>query len=248
MFSLGHRHVVSTISPASEYFRELPHWVEKNLSGLRRICVLFSSKGTFASQAAWGVAETAGAAGFDPVELVPFKSPVSDAAFFDELRSIGPEVLVLAGSFQDEMLIIEARHLWPPTVRLVAAVAAGVQAFYQQLNQSAEGVIGPSQWEPDVRFDLIRGPNSNWFVQHFKERFGRIPDYTAAGGFAIGLVLVECIRLAGSLDDQRVREAAARVDFNTFYGKFRIHPRTGRQVGHRILLVQWQQGRKVLLT
>ena len=25
MFSLGHRHVVSTISPASEYFRELPH-------------------------------------------------------------------------------------------------------------------------------------------------------------------------------------------------------------------------------
>ena len=52
MFSLGHRHVVSTISPASEYFRELPHWVEKNLSGLRRICVLFSSKGTFASQAA----------------------------------------------------------------------------------------------------------------------------------------------------------------------------------------------------
>ena len=108
-------------------------------------------------------------------------------------------------------------------------------------------MIGPSQWEPEVRFREVQGPNSTWVVRNFRERFGQLPEYTAAGGFAIGLVLAECIRQADSLEDERLWKVAAELDFNSFYGRFRIDPRTGHQVGHRILLTQWQQGRKVVL-
>lgn len=248
IFNRGLHYLVTTASPASDYLRGLPHWLATRTLPIRRICVLHSSKGSFASQVVRGIVEDVRSIGLHSVELVPLKSPLRNVdVVVRELRSIGPEVLVLAGSFQDEVRIMQARHLWPDMLKEVVAVAAGVQAFYQKLKQGAERVIGPSQWEPQVRFREIQGPNSNWFVRNFRQRFGQQPEYTAAGGFAIGLVLAECIRETGSLEDERLRKVAAALDFTTFYGKFRIDPRTGRQIGHRILLTQWRRGRKVVL-
>jgi branched-chain amino acid transport system substrate-binding protein len=247
IFNRGHRCLVSTISPASDYLRGLPSWLVKNTPSLRRICLMGSTKGTFAFHLTRGVAEGAGLTGHS-VQRVPMDASLGNVdAFVRELHSIRPDVLVLAASFQDEVKIVRQRCLWPGTLRKVAAVAAGVGAFHQELNQAAEGVIGPSQWEPEVRSEQIRGPDSNWFVQNFKERFNQLPDYTAAGGFAVGLLLEECIRKAGSLDDEKLRDVAAELDFNTFYGRFRMDPTTGRQIGHRVLLTEWQQGRKVVL-
>jgi hypothetical protein len=81
----------------------------------------------------------------------------------------------------------------------------------------------------------------------FHRQFGETPDYIAAGSFATGLVLTECIRLAASLDDEKLRNTACVLDCNTFYGQFRIDSRTGIQTGHRVLLIRWQGGYKVVL-
>src|SRR5438132_527543 len=64
------------------------------------------------------------------------------------LSSISPEIVVLAGSFQDELSLIRIRSRWASTVRVVAAVAAGLRDFSAELEQIADGVLGPSQWEP----------------------------------------------------------------------------------------------------
>jgi branched-chain amino acid transport system substrate-binding protein len=142
------------------------------------------------------------------------------------------EVLVLAGSFEEEVRIIRSQ----PPARIIAAVAAGVGAFHEAVGPLADRVIGPSQWEP--------GPESEWFVRRFQDRFGRTPEYIAAGACAVGLIAEECIRRAASLDDRRLRDVASDLDLETFYGRFRIDPETGRQTGHRIRLVRWRQGRK----
>ena len=94
---------------------------------------------------------------------------------------------------------------------------------------------------------IIAGPTSHWFLDSFQRQFDRPPDYIAAGSFATGLVLTECIRLAASLDDEELRNTASDLDCNTFYGRFRIDCRTGMQTGHRVLLIRWQGGHKVVL-
>ncbi len=236
IFNRGHRWLVSNASPASDYLRGLPGRLAERSSRPGRISIVYDTRGTFASQVARGVVEAARTAGFPAVALVPMRD--TDEVVH-ELRLIGSEVLVLAGSFEDEVGIMRARHLWPDSVRVVAAVAAGVQAFYQEIGDAAEGVIGPSQREPNA--------DSDWFVRDFRERFGQVPEYTAAGAFAMGLVLTECIRRAGSLEDEQLRAVAAGLDFSTFYGRFRIDPVTGRQIGHRILLTQWRGGRKIVV-
>ncbi|MBI4481625.1 MAG: amino acid ABC transporter substrate-binding protein [Acidobacteria bacterium] len=243
----GQEHLVSVLSPASSYLSAFPSWLQQNLRRLKRMSVLFSSRGTFGSHVGRGLVEAARFAGFE-VHLIPMDAPVREAkAVVRRISSTDPHVLVLAGSFQDEVQLMRERGFFPASVKAVAAVGAGIQSFWQELGEAAEGVIGPSQWEPEVRFEEIRGPDSDWFVRNFKDRFGQRPDYPAAGGFALGLVLMECIARAGSLDDQQLRRAAAELDFNTFYGRFRLDPETGRQAGHQIVLVQWRQGRTVVL-
>jgi branched-chain amino acid transport system substrate-binding protein len=217
--------VVCTPSPASAYFRQLPRWLSENEPDMRKITVMRSACSPFAGHVARGLTEEAEEAGYS-VEL----------ALFSDRLSGGAEVLVLAGNFEEEVRIIRSR----PAARIIAAVAAGVGAFHEAVGSLADRVIGPSQWEP--------GPESESFVHRFQERFGRTPEYIAAGAFGIGLIAEECIRRAASLDDRRLRDVAADLDLETFYGRFRIDPETGRQTGHRIRLVRWRQGRKQVIS
>jgi branched-chain amino acid transport system substrate-binding protein len=164
-----------------------------------------------------------------------------------ELHASPPEILVLAGSFEQEIQIMRARQRWPASIQAVAAVAAGVHAFRDELGRTAEGVIGPSQWEAHASFPTGIGPDAFWFLRNFREQFGREPEYTAAGSFTVGLIFGECVRHAGSLQDNNLLAAAAELDCFTFYGGFRLDSASRRQVGHRILLIQWDQDHKVLI-
>ena len=72
-------------------------------------------------------------------------------------------------------------------------------------------------------------------------------DYPMVQAYAAGLVAQRCVAAAGTLDDTALWEAAAGLDFTTFYGRFRIDPDSGRQVGRSGVIVQWQQGRKAII-
>ena len=248
IFSHGRRYLVGIASPASDYLRELPRRLAEEFSGLSRICVLYSGSGTFGWQVARGILRSAFTVGRHTVHLVPLNVPWENHdTILGILSGIGPEIVVLAGSFQDELSLMRTRSRWTSTVRVVAAVAAGLRDFSAELAQIADGVLGPSQWEPGIGFPDIIGPSSDWFMDYFQRQFGQMPDYIAAGSFATGLVLTECIRRASSLGDEKLRNTASDVDCNTFYGRFRIDSRSGMQTGHRTLLIRWQGGQKILL-
>lgn len=247
IFTRGWQYIVGIASPASDYFRALPRWLAQKDPELRRIGVLYSQKGTFGTQVNRGVLEAAQETGHS-VHSVPLNSPLEDSGAAPlALREANPEALVLAGSFQDELAIVRTRLRWPSTVASVAAVAAGIDSFGSVLGQMSEGVLGPSQWEPCPSLPPIVGPTSNWFVDAFHKEFGAAPNYIAAGGFATGLIAADCIRQAASLETERVRCVASQLDCNTFYGRFRIDAKTGKQVGHHVVLVRWQRCTKNVL-
>ncbi len=65
--------------------------------------------------------------------------------------------------------------------------------------------------------------------------------------YAGALVAQRCVEAAGTAADAALRSLAGILDFSTFFGPFKINPETGRQTGHSMLIVQWQQGRKVVV-
>ena len=138
----GWQHLVGIPTPASEYLRDLPRCLERQAPALRKICIAYSARGTFASHVARGVVQAA-----TPeysAQLMSYSALDVDV-LLRKLHASQPEILVLAGSFELEIQIMRARRRWPASIRAVAAVAAGVQPFHDDLGRAAEGVIGPSQ-------------------------------------------------------------------------------------------------------
>jgi branched-chain amino acid transport system substrate-binding protein len=241
----GNRRVVSVASPASDYLRELPGWIRRRAPEAHRIGILHAASGTFAGQVARGAADGARAAGFAEVQITPFASPLRDArAVVREAAGAKVDLLIAVGAFQDDLAVARERAALPRKTAL-AVVGAGLAAFGDELGPLAQGIIGPSQWEPGTGEAPLTGPESRWFVRTFENAFRRSPEYPAAQAFAVGLILEECRRrCAGSLDDTALLDAARSLETTTFYGRFSLDPVTGRQTGHEIRLVQWHDGRK----
>src|SRR4030095_12735598 len=189
----GATDVVKVLSPASDYLRNLPRLV-RHRTGAHQVMILYAERGTFASSVRRGVEEGARAAGFDRVRAVAFETPLHDPkALLDAALVDRPDLLVVAGRFEDDATIIRER-LTLKTVGTVACVAAGADAFHRELGALAEGVIGPSQWEPHLYGQPPLCTGSAWFGRDFRRVFQRDPGYVAAQAYAMGLIVGECIR------------------------------------------------------
>src|SRR5437667_9239803 len=102
----GSAYVVSVLSPASEYLRDLPRLARHRTSALQAM-VLYASRGTFASSIRRGVEAGARAAGFDIVRAIAFDSPLHDAkALLRRALTDSPNLLVVAGRFDDDVAIL----------------------------------------------------------------------------------------------------------------------------------------------
>ncbi len=243
----GWRTVVSVPSPASEYFRALPAFARREDRTACRLAVVHADRGSFAPEVARGVVAAAQVADFDVIHIVTFTSPLLDAQRpLREALEAEPSLLVGVGSFQDDVALARQRSLLSG-VRVLAFVGAGLDAFARDAGEAAEGVIGPSQWEPTLAEPPRTGPDAGWFSAEFTRRFGERPGYPGAQAFAIGVVFEACARTARSLEDGALLAAARALETTTLYGGFRLDPATGRQVGHRSVLVRWRAGRKVVL-
>ena len=103
-------------------------------------------RGGFGRSAARGAQEAAERLGVRVVGVVAHRE-VPEAPDAD--------ILLAAGSFEDDVALAPRLQVRPPAV---AAVAAGMSAFGAELGRLADGVLAPSQWEERVRFRVDVGP------------------------------------------------------------------------------------------
>jgi len=156
--------------------------------------------------------------------------------------------LASAGSFDDDVALMRAVIAANLNIPVLACVAAGVEDFRKRLGDQADGIIGPSQWEPDLRVVPELGPSPQQFVRRMHAAApGASCDYPAAQIYAAGLLSVAALSAAGALDQERLRAAFGDLRATTFYGEFALDRVTGRQIGHKVLLIQWHQGEKIII-
>ena len=158
-------------------------------------------------------------------------------------KAATPEALLVTGYPQDEIVITRdlKRLDFMPT--LYAARFAELPQFGAVLGRDAEGVQGVSHWEPDASFDL---PGAKAFIDAFQREFAHPPNRPAAFGYASGQLLEAAVSKVGSLDREKIRDALAGLDTVTVYGHYKVD-KDGQQIGHDVLLVQWQRGKKVVV-
>jgi branched-chain amino acid transport system substrate-binding protein len=140
--------------------------------------------------------------------------------------------------------------------RMYAVTVGGdLPKFYEILGKDAEFVYGASLWDPELVTLRAGGlipiarqyPGAREFAESHRKEFPRADlSYHTAGGYAVCQILVEAIKRAGALEGARIRDAILKMELNTVFGPFRVD-HDGFQVAHKMLMFQWQSGRKVIL-
>lgn len=249
IFLQGFKYVVGLATPASKYFIGFLEMVHQSAPDAKQ-AIIFGKDTAFSNTVANGAKSYAERKGFE-VRLANYPARPSDkeklSQLLDELAKESPQVILGAGSMEDDIALAKELRRRRIGARFICLVAAPMREFRDALLEDAEGFFGPSQWEAEVKYDIDLKPTSEEFSKNFKAAYGVKPDYPAAQGYAIGLVVQRCIEEAGTLDNDRLRETAGRLKLTTFYGDFKIDPSTGVQVAHSMVLVRWQGGKKTIV-
>jgi hypothetical protein len=236
-------HVVNVPAPGGTYLAAVIGALDAaQLAGAE--AVLLHSRTGFGREVADGALVAAGAVGM-AATAIPFDPGDGDgAARAAEGRRA--DVLLVAGGFDDELAI--AARLLRRSWLAAAFVAAGVDEVLAPVADRLTGVYGPCQWLSDAAPQPEDGPDSGWFTTAFLQAAGSPPPYPAAAAFAAGVLWQRCTRDAGDIAPDAVQAAAERLITTTLFGAFRLDPATGLQQGHRVGVVQWQRGRRQIVT
>ena len=248
VYRQGYRWIVGILTPASRYLTGLLPLVRQADPAASTFALVSASTGQFPKAVCSGVIDTAEGLGFKPVLTTEFAASTNDlSAVVAELKDAQPDMVAVVGRVQNDIRL--ARQLTESGIKAgtVVAVAAGIQGFQDDLGNLAERFVGPSQWEPVSQHEPDFGPTSERVVGSLRQDGDLRVDYPMAQAYAAGVIVQRCLEEGGSANSQALREAASSLTFSTFYGNFQIDPETGRQVGRETLLVQWQEGRKLIV-
>ena len=238
--------VVGILTPVSRYFAGLLELVRTVDADAQKGAVLCRRGSRFGRLAARGAQAVGRRSGFLVAELAYSSLPDDLPRLLAKLRRQRPDLVLSAGSFEDDCAIARESIATGVRTKAFAVTAAAMREFRQTLGTAAEGIFAPSQWEPDARHPVDFGPSSTQVARRIRA-MGAVADYPAAQGYAACLIAQRCLEDAGSADDEALWRAACALDCNTFFGRFRINPRTGIQEGHEMRWAQWQGGRRVVV-
>lgn len=254
LYEKHYRMLIGVLSPASDY---LTGFV-RLLAGLklwRKRLAIISARTPFALAVAHGV-EHAAAERFARRGRVKvrvkyhgkFDPNVAATKLFPALVRNRVNALVSAGDYEHDVAVVRAVTSSALNIPVLACVAAGVQRFRDELGEAAEGIVGPSQWEDQFEIEPELGPAPREFASRMRAANPSVGcDYPAAQAYAAGLLAKAAVESAGSLDQQQIRAAFSDMKTTTLFGDFAIDRVTGRQIAHKVLLIQWHEARKVVI-
>ncbi len=253
IYQRGYRLLVGVLTPASRYMTELIQLVS-SLKFWRKRVAIVAADSPFATAVAQGAERACAQRSIrrrgTRIRVKfrgRFDQQFDGGHFYRVLRRNRINVLLSVGSYQHDVDVMRFASAEPLSIPVLGCVAAGINQFSADLGSKAEGIIGPAQWDPSLQVRPLLGPTPTEFVARFRALCGCEPDYPAAQAYAAGLLTITAVRAANSLESARVREAFSRLRTSTLFGDFAIEPVSGEQVAHRMLVVQWHQGRKVII-
>ncbi len=254
IFQQGYKYLVQILSPASMYFKGTLDLIKKYIPDAK-IAFIYANE-PFAKAVIAGARDYAKKLGLNVVYDKAYETSTTDfSPFITAAMRAGANVLVGGGHYEDGKALVKQAHDLGWHLKFISILVAPAQPkFYEELDGIANGVAVPVQWSPELNYnpDMAKqlgiewfGPTNSEWIQLFHQLCPKIaaPAYQAAEAGASIVFLVKAIEKAGSLSNDAVRQAMNSLDILTYYGRLKIDPKTGLQIGHEMALAQWQNGK-----
>ena len=248
IYTRGFAWVVGILSPPSTYFHSVIDLVQHTRPSASHVAIVHSTAGAFPKDVATGALQYCQQQGFETVHTYPYSAGTTDfTPILKQLESTAPAVVLGVGRIEDDLRFATQYLQHKMLADVVGLIVTPLTLFRDTFSSAAAHFVGPSQWEPAIVTAPGYGPSSAEVLTRLMARRPEGVDYPMAQAYAGGLVAQCCLETAGTLDQHVLRQVAGTLDFTTFYGRYRIDPGTGRQLGHRMPVVQWQGDRKVIV-
>jgi len=235
----GYKNVFGMYATANRYFIGLLDLMARN--GLKSVAVLYENS-SFNIDVAAGIDSWAKRFGLKVVFSKGYKSGKTDLpGLLSEARAVNPDGIMLSAYPADGYLLLHSMEEAKYRPKVVGITIAPSYPDFQKIaGNMAEGVFGPSQWEPDERIPF---PGTKNFISDYKSFTDILPSYHAGSSYASCQIIEKAIIKNNSFDQKKIRDFISSLDTVTVIGRFKVD-HTGKQIGHNPILIQWQNGKK----
>jgi len=239
----GYRNIYGTDTPAANYMKIAIAVAQENGA---KTFDLISSDSEFSQDVANGVRKEIARRGLTLLlDEVYQLDQVDFSALAKKLADSKGDVLLGATYLHDSVAISRAfRAIGGKARKDMVALTVGpaLREFGDEMGLAAEGIVGVVQW-----LRSVRKPGAQDFAYRYRLKYGYNPGVHAAIGYSAGQVIEAAVRLAGSTDKDAVREQLKTMTFHSLFGEYKVDE-TGRQVGKRNYLLQWQDNHRRLVS
>jgi branched-chain amino acid transport system substrate-binding protein len=244
IFSRNFKYIFGTLAPASDYFGSTIDML-KSLQPKPQSVALLYADDSFDVSVADGTRSRLKQAGLTITMDERYSTNATDFnSLLSQIRSKKADVILVAGH-ETEILnfVRQAKSLAVAPKLYSFTVGVPSEDFRKALGRDADYAFGMTPWLPSPALKDRWFGDAQQFAKEYHAKFGYDPDYHAASAVADVETLVQAMENAGSDDPQKVREALAKIKFDSLYGPIAFDPHG--QIHLPQLVIQVQDGKLV---
>jgi branched-chain amino acid transport system substrate-binding protein len=249
LFNKGYKYTFAVLSTSEQYLAsaislaaEVAEKNGKKPSDLR-VAMVFEND-AFSLDVRAGVVEDMKKFGMQTVIDDKMPADLSDiSATLTKVKALKPDLLVISGHNKGAVTAARQMKELQVEVPMVAMTHCEGADVTGQFGAAADGYLCPTQWAETLSYSDKYFGSAADYDKAVKEAY---PDYTVvpyqvAQASAAVLVWKDAFERANSLDPQKVRDAIAATDMETFYGPIKF-AEAGNNIAKPMVLRQIQNG------
>ena len=238
LFTKGYKYLFAVLSAANQYLEvAIDLAVEKNGGKPVTIAMAFEQD-AFSQDVRLGVVDAAARTGSTIIIDDKLPKELNDmAATLAKVKATNPDVLVVSGHSKGALTAIRQISEMQVDIPMLAMTHCDASKLAKQHGKKAEYALCAAQWHKSLSYSDSFFGDGMQFDKDFTTEYGYAPPYQAAESAAALLVYKDAFERANSFDKEKVRDALAQTDMQTFYGNVKFHE-TGQNIAKPMVLFQ----------
>ena len=250
LFNKGYRYLFAVLSTSEKYLAESINLLAEEFKKEGRDpktakVAIAVENDPFSMDIRAGILEDAEKYGMQIVIDDKLPKELTDmTATLTKVKALRPDLLIVSGHSKGAALAVRQTAQMKVDVPMLAATHCEAADIIGKFGGDANYTLCATQWAPTMTY------KDRWFgfagdyAERFEKKYGYVPPYQAAESSAAVLVYVDALERAGSLDPEKVRDALAATNLQTFYGWIDFDE-TGKNIAKPMVLRQVQKGEYV---
>lgn len=216
----GRKYIFSIVAIAEDYQKGAVHLAKK--IGVKKIAII-GEDSLFPRRSGVGAKQWADKLGLQVVLQENYTKRQTDfTALLQKIKASGAEAIISNSYFADAAAQVrQLRELNLNFKLFSGTVGPALPKFAEQLGDTAEYVLGFSQWEPVP--DILKNPGMKEFVAEYEKRYGVKPNYHAGSTYGALQATEAALEKVGSFDNEKLRDALASIEVTTVFGRYKVN-------------------------